>query len=48
VGNRLTGPVPSELSRLRGLRLLLLRGNKLTGRLPDALGELRTLVRSAV
>ena len=42
-GNRLTGPIPSELGNLRDLRALFLVGNQLTGPIPPELGELRRL-----
>lgn len=42
-GNRIDGPVPADLARLRRLKRLHLQGNKLSGALPDMFEALEAL-----
>ena len=42
-GNRLTGPIPAEISALTALTSLNLRANRLEGAIPGELGELSEL-----
>ena len=41
--NRLTGPIPPELGKLKNLVSLDLYDNALTGSIPESLGNLRSL-----
>ncbi|KAK9220989.1 hypothetical protein WN944_009413 [Citrus x changshan-huyou] len=44
-GNSLIGPIPSTLSRLTSLKILILAHNQLIGLLPQEIGNLKNLIK---